>query len=440
MNKGKTYQIVIARGIWLMGWLLTASIPIIAQAQDDESRLRTALSREAFDLEGYYEFRGGMWTDTGCSRELLFESDGSFYLVQYCFGDTSLTKGEYTIKDQQLELKMSGNWSHVRHFPTKDPGYREFSDDFIKSEYIYLKIEQTEKGMVLVDEETGYKANRAGSLSQNLIDKLRTQKLVSILDWSIEREMAYSYDSYSYAKKDEEKIQYAYSIYIGLEPDGIGEYDHRTGQFEYPSSSGWGPDGILYPKDSAFKLFRFYGGPYGFSVSIMYAIGLIQLPSGKIIEIPASPDRLFQTGKGVYAVLGEYQEGGISGGNSYTFYQFKIVNEELVEVPLFDEHHFPEFADQIGMTGRCQFSVSFPSAVEQYDQEYIQYDESSGVLSFGIVKDGLIGWCEDLSGFVPKDEAYLEDNEIIIFNGSFTIKEGKVVDHKEEWEKYEKDD
>lgn len=95
-----------------------------------------------------------------CSGKILFHSDSSFYLLDYCMSDLSVSVGMYKIIDNILKLNYSGicvsleyNWenevdsSAVDYF-LKDTIYPSYSSEF-EIEYCAKQLKITESALVV---------------------------------------------------------------------------------------------------------------------------------------------------------------------------------------------------------------------------------------------------------------------------------------------------
>lgn len=241
-------------------------------------------------------------------------------------------------------------------------------------------------------------------------------------------------EDHSFSKDDEARIKKGYEHQLNnSKPLGAETLDSTP----YETGS-WEADSVFFSKDSSFKVFNFSGDYTEAGKAVHEETSIIQLQSGKVIDLGHPASQFFQTGHNTYLVIGNKFYGGSFGGHHFEAYQFSIVNETVVEVPFFQTGLFDGFAEQIEMTGKSQFSVFAPWYYVK--ETYLRYDEENGVLSYQMVRDNHTYWPDVLFSPLPDEELELDENEIIKVMGTLTIQEGKVSEHEIKWEKAVRDE
>ena len=126
-----------------------------------------------------------------CSGDLIFNSDSTFYAIDYCMSDQSISEGNYAIRDNMLILKYSGvcvsekyNWenemdtSAIDYFikdtinaPLNIEFYAQFCNDKLK-----LVYENESKKSFVIESKKPYKESINHLSSKGFIQRIKSLK------------------------------------------------------------------------------------------------------------------------------------------------------------------------------------------------------------------------------------------------------------------------
>ena len=368
-----------------------------------------------------------------CRSELLFLEDKRVYYLSFCRYDTSVALGHLTQKSgQRIEIILTGDWVKKRHLSKPDESQVRYTSSFTKETLLSFEIVECDGRRILHD-----KTNHQYAIpSERKPWSVNVSDMTEILDWYHWRYRDLNGEVFPYSKDGEQAIINAYYHY--LESSLIEDYDPHTGWI-YTNMGGWSEDGqVLKSKDRSFKLFSFTGDLNIGGHNEHRVASIIQMPDGSMVVTDLKANELYQTGSNSYAALSNTYYGGSYSLGITLFSQFKIADGKVVEVPLFDSSYLIEPTDDRYPFRPNEFKIECPW---YYSKEtYLEYDEQKGILSYQLVLDDHSYWNTQLFQLVPEKDKVLKEDEILVLTGTLTIKEGKVVDHKEEWEKIAKED
>ena len=366
-----------------------------------------------------------------CSETLIFYNEETFYSFIQCVEKTSVTKGTYSINNDEIEFRYCGVTAYKEEIDTvgiihsgRNIIYsEEVRDPFILTE----KIDKCGDKIILIDKEHKQRCIQLEKQvsGYEIFDDYYIERLdlleVKYFDL-LENLNVYSRDLDDIILKKIDQIEGAKFIY----------FDDEHSEIVARSNGTAGEGKVIYSPDDKFKIFSFSGEGCGAHCSGSY-VAMIQFQSGKLAKIRlAGVNSIIKTGDNMYAIIQTEWDGGTMGSRSKKVKIITLENDTVFFIPFVFEsseieksfNYFEEYSrDYIYFSNYwwmpCPLSLDYCAETGKFYYSY-------GINNYDT---------EILERIVEKfpESATLKNNEAVCIKGEFTLTNNKISNHSEKY-------